>query len=38
MRSSIVDPFPGISTMNFKFVYTDYEHLEIDGNEVGSTF
>ena len=38
VRSSIVDPFPGISTMNFKFVYTDYEHLEIDGNEVGATF
>jgi iron complex outermembrane receptor protein len=38
VRSSIVDPFPGFSTMNFKFVYTDYKHLEIDGNEVGSTF
>ena len=24
--------------MNFKFVYTDYKHLEIDGEEVGSTF
>ena len=38
VRSSIIDPFPGFSTMNFKFVYTDYKHLEIDGNEVGSTF
>jgi iron complex outermembrane recepter protein len=38
LRSSIVDPFPGFSTMNFKFVYTDYKHLEIDGEEVGSTF
>jgi iron complex outermembrane receptor protein len=38
VRSSIADPFPGFSTMNFKFVYTDYKHLEIDGNEIGSTF
>ncbi|MEO7725149.1 MAG: TonB-dependent receptor [Chthoniobacterales bacterium] len=38
LRSSIVDPFPGVNTLNFKFVYTDYEHLEIDGNEVGATF
>ncbi len=38
LRSSIVDPFPGIKTLNFKFVYTDYQHLEIDGNEVGATF
>src|SRR5262249_12056324 len=38
VRSSIVDPLPGFSTMNFKFVYTDYKHLEIDGDEVGSTF
>ncbi len=38
VRSSIVDPFPGFSTMNFKFVYTDYKHLEIDGDTVGSTF
>lgn len=38
LRSSIVDPLPGFSTLNFKFVYTDYKHLEIDGSEVGSTF
>jgi iron complex outermembrane receptor protein len=38
VRSSIVDPFPGFSTMNFKFVYTDYKHLEIENEEVGSTF
>jgi iron complex outermembrane receptor protein len=37
-RSSIVDPLPWFSTMNAKFVYTDYQHEEIDGNEVGSTF
>ncbi len=39
VRSSAIDPFPGISTMNFKFVYTDYKHLEIDGDHnIGSTF
>ncbi|MEP6955493.1 MAG: TonB-dependent receptor [Chthoniobacterales bacterium] len=38
VRSSVVDPFPGISTMNFKFVYSDYEHQEIDGSTVASTF
>lgn len=37
-RSSIVDPFPWFSTANAKFVYTDYKHDEIDGEEVGSTF
>ncbi len=38
LRSSIADPLPGFSTLNFKFVYTDYKHLEIDGEQVGSTF
>lgn len=37
-RSSIVDPFPWFSTMNAKFVYTDYKHDEFDDNEVGATF
>ena len=37
-RSSIVDPFPWFSTVNAKFVYTDYKHDEIDGEEVGATF
>ncbi|MEY2529345.1 MAG: iron complex outerrane recepter protein [Verrucomicrobiota bacterium] len=37
-RSSIVDPFPWFSTMNAKFVYTDYKHDEIDGDEIGATF
>ena len=37
-RSSIVDPFPWFSTMNAKFVYTDYKHDELDDNEVGATF
>ena len=38
-RSSIVDPLPWLATANFKFVYTDYKHDEIDGdNNIGSTF
>ncbi len=37
-RSSIIDPLPWFSTMNAKFVYTDYRHDEIDGEEIGSTF
>jgi len=38
VRSSIVDPFPWFSTVNAKFVYTDYRHDEIDGQTIGSTF
>lgn len=38
LRGSITDPFPALAAMNFKVTYTDYKHLEIDGNEVGSTF
>jgi iron complex outermembrane recepter protein len=38
LRSSVVDPFPGFSTANVKFVYTDYKHDEFDGDEVGATF
>jgi iron complex outermembrane receptor protein len=37
-RSSIIDPLPWFSTMNAKFVYTDYQHQELDDNEVGTTF
>src|ERR1051326_5906600 len=37
-RSSIVDPFPWFSTVNAKFVYTDYKHDEIDGDVIGATF
>jgi iron complex outermembrane receptor protein len=37
-RSSIVDPLPWFSVANTKFVYTDYKHDEIDGDEIGATF
>ncbi|MBV9128711.1 MAG: TonB-dependent receptor, partial [Verrucomicrobia bacterium] len=37
-RASLVDPWPLFRVANFKLSYTDYKHLEIDGNEVGSTF
>jgi iron complex outermembrane receptor protein len=38
VRGSVVDPLPGFSTANLKFVYTDYKHDEIDHNQVGATF
>ncbi len=38
VRSSIVDPFRGIHNANFKLVYTDYQHQEIDDGDVGSIF
>jgi iron complex outermembrane recepter protein len=39
LRSSIADPFPGFSTANIKFVYTDYKHDEIEGaDDIGATF
>ncbi len=38
VRSSIVEPLPWLSSANLKFVYTDYKHDEIDGDEVGATF
>jgi iron complex outermembrane recepter protein len=38
VRSSIVDPLPGLSVANLKFVYADYKHDEIDGDTVGATF
>jgi iron complex outermembrane receptor protein len=38
VRSSIVDPLPWFSSANLKFVYTDYKHDEIDGNDIGATF
>lgn len=38
LRGSLVDPFPGFRTLNARVTYTDYQHLEIDGNEVGATF
>ena len=37
-RSSIVEPWPWLSNANAKFVYTDYEHQEIEGALVGATF
>jgi iron complex outermembrane receptor protein len=37
-RSSIVDPLPWLKVANAKFVYTDYKHDEIDGDEIGATF
>ena len=38
VRSSIIDPLPWFSTMNAKFVYTNYEHDEFDDGVLGSAF
>ena len=38
LRSSVVDPSRQIHNVNFKLVYTDYQHQEIEGGEVGATF
>jgi iron complex outermembrane receptor protein len=38
VRSSILAPLPWFSVANLKFVYTDYKHDELDGNNVGATF
>jgi iron complex outermembrane receptor protein len=37
-RSSIIEPWPWLSNANAKFVYTDYQHQEVEGDEVGATF
>ncbi len=38
LRSAISDPLPWFVNGNFKFTYSDYKHLEIDDEIVGSTF
>ena len=38
VRSSIVEPLPVLTNANMKFVYTDYQHQEIEKNTVGATF
>lgn len=37
-RSSLVEPLPWFKVANAKFVYTDYQHEEIDGDKIGATF
>ena len=38
LRSSVVEPFPGFSTVNIKSSYTNYEHQEIAKDSVEATF
>lgn len=38
LRAAINDPLPWLVSGNFKFTYSDYQHLEIDGDTVGSIF
>lgn len=38
LRGEYSDPFPGISRIRFRANHTDYQHDEIDGEEVTTTF
>ncbi len=38
LRAAMADPLPLFVNGNFKFTYTDYKHLEIDTDTVGSIF
>jgi len=38
LRGAFYNPAPWIKEINYKFGYTDYEHAEIEGGEVGTQF
>lgn len=38
IRSEYRDPLPGFEKMRFRMAFTDYEHDEIEHDEVGTTF
>jgi iron complex outermembrane receptor protein len=38
LRAGIADPLPWFINGLLKFSYTDYQHLEIDGDTIGATF
>jgi iron complex outermembrane receptor protein len=37
-KGQFAKPFTGVEKVNFKFGYTDYKHVELDGNVAGTTF
>ncbi len=37
-KGGLVSPFRGISEINFKLATTDYQHQELEGNQIGTTF
>lgn len=38
IRSEYRDPLPGFEKVRFRMAFTDYEHDEIEGEEIGTTF
>jgi len=38
VKSALYDPLPAIKEFNFKFTTNDYQHVELEGDEVGTTF
>ncbi|MGB0514310.1 MAG: TonB-dependent receptor, partial [Wenzhouxiangellaceae bacterium] len=38
IKSGLYQPFAGVDEWRFKFVTNDYRHVELEGDEVGTTF
>jgi len=38
VKSAFYDPLPGVDEFNFKFATNDYQHVELEGDEIGTTF
>jgi iron complex outermembrane receptor protein len=38
LRADLMDPFAGVETLRAQFAYTDYQHKELEGGAVGTTF
>jgi len=38
VKSAFYDPLAGVDEFNFKFTTNDYQHVELEGAEVGTTF
>lgn len=38
VKSALYDPLPAIREVNFKFSTNDYQHVELEGADVGTTF
>jgi len=37
-KAGLYQPVSGIEELNFKFVTNDYQHIEFEGDEIGTTF
>jgi len=38
LKAQLVNPFSGFNKMDIRFAHNDYEHLELEGAEVGTRF